>query len=216
MDDFPATERTRLRRQPERGSRDRAVAYAILDEALICHVGFATAGGPVVIPTIHARLGDRLVLHGSPASRMLRTAAAGVPVCVAVTLLDGLVLARSVFEHSMNYRSAVVFGTATPIDDPADKLAAMEALTEHVVPGRWSDARRPTEKETRATLFLAVPLDEASVKIRTGPPEDADEDYDLDVWAGVLPLTRDFGPPRPDPALKPGIPTPGYVVDYER
>ncbi len=216
MADFPATDRTRLRRQPERGSRDRAVAYAILDEALICHVGFATGEGPVVIPTIHARLGDLLVLHGSPASRMLRNAATGVQVCVAVTLVDGLVLARSVFEHSMNYRSVVVFGSATPIDDHADKLAAMEALTEHVVPGRWSDARRPTEKEARATLFLAVPLAEASVKIRTGPPEDEGGDYDLNVWAGVLPLARQFGPPVPDPALPPEIPTPGYVADYER
>lgn len=213
---FPPTARTRLRRLPERGSYDRATAYAILDEALICHVGFAGDGGPVVIPTIHARLGDRLIVHGSPASRMLRAAAGGVPVCVAVTLLDGLVLARSVFHHSMNYRSVIVFGTATPLTDPDDKLAAMRAVTEHVVPGRWDDARRPDDKEFKATLLLGVPLEEASIKIRSGPPGDDEEDYDLDVWAGVVPLRRSFGPPEPDPRLKPGIATPRYVAGYDR
>lgn len=208
---FPPTARTRLRRLPERGSYDRATAYAILDEALICHVGFAGDGGPVVIPTIHARLGDRLIVHGSPASRMLRAAAGGVPVCVAVTLLDGLVLARSVFHHSMNYRSVIVFGTATPLTDPDDKLAAMRAVTEHVVPGRWDDARRPDDKEFKATLLLGVPLEEASIKIRSGPPGDDEEDYDLDVWAGVIPYAQRPGDPIPDPRLGPGIPFPDYL-----
>ncbi len=209
------TPRTRLRRLPERASHDRELAYRIIDEALICHVGFVTDGGPVVIPTIHARMGDRLVVHGSPASRMLRTID-GADVCVTVTLLDGLVLARSVFHHSMNYRSLMVFGTARPITERAQKLAAMRAVTEHVVPGRWHDARRPDEKEFRGTLMLELPLDEASIKMRSGPPSDDDADYDLDVWAGVVPVGPAFGAPEPDPRLQDGVALPGYLADYSR
>ncbi len=216
MTEFPVTDRTRLRRQPERASYDRDTAYAILDEALICHVGFVTSAGPVVIPTIHARRSDTLYLHGSPASRMLRSLKTGIPVCVAVTLLDGLVLARSVFEHSMNYRSVVVFGTATEVTGGEHKLAAMRALTEHVVPGRWDDARQPSPKEIKATTMLAVPLEEASIKTRTGPPVDEDEDYDLAVWAGVLPISSRFEAPVPDPRLGAGIPLPGYLAGYRR
>ncbi len=215
-DRLPETERTRLRRLPERASHDRVLAYRILDEALICHVGFVAGDGPVVIPTIHARMGDRLVLHGSPASRMLRTLAGGADVCVTVTLLDGLVLARSVFHHSMNYRSVMVFGTARPITDREQKLAAMRSVTEHVVPGRWDDARRPDDKETRATLLVEVPLAEASIKTRSGPPGDDEDDYDLDVWAGVLPVYAHFGDPLPDPRLRRGVSLPHYLDEYSR
>ncbi len=210
------TERTRLRRLPERASHDRELAYRILDEALICHLGFVTDDGPVVIPTIHARMGDRLVVHGSPASRMLRTVAGGAQVCITVTLLDGLVLARSVFHHSMNYRSVMVFGTARPITERAEKVAAMRAVTEHVVPGRWDDARRPDDKEVKATLLLDVPLDEASIKTRNGPPGDDEADYDRDVWAGVVPARLGFGAPLPDPRLRDGTALPPYLDDYSR
>ncbi len=209
------TPRTRLRRLPERAHHDRELAYRILDEALFCHVGFVTGGGPVVIPTIHARIGDRLVVHGSPASRMLRTID-GADVCVTVTLLDGLVLARSVFHHSMNYRSVMIFGAARPITERAQKLTAMRAVTEHVVPGRWDDARGPDEREIKGTLLLEVPLDEASIKVRSGPPSDDEADYDLDVWAGVVPVAAAFGPPEPDPRLRGGVGLPGYLDDYSR
>ncbi len=215
-DSFPITERTTMRRVPERGEYDRDTVYAILDEALVCHVGFITDAGPVVIPTIHARDGHVLYLHGSVASRMQRTLRDGADVCITVTLVDGLVLARSVFHHSMNYRSVMVFGTATEITDPDQKEHAMEALVERLVPGRWDDSRHPNEKETRATMMLQVPLEEASAKIRTGPPGDDDEDYGLDVWAGVIPVTTVFGEAEPDPVLAPGIEPPGYVTDYSR
>jgi hypothetical protein len=213
--DFEATPRTEVRRHPERGRYERDAAFSILDEALYCHVGFLVDGQPFVIPTIHARDGDRLYLHGSPASRMLRTLKDGVPMCVTVTLLDGLVMARSVFNHSMNYRSVVIVGTATEVDGP-DKERAMEVLTHHIAPGRWRDARRPNETEFKGTLMLAMPLDEVSVKIRTGPPEDEDEDYDLEVWAGVIPLGLEAGPPLADPRLAPGIELPPYLEGYRR
>ena len=213
---FPVTNRTRLRRMPERGEYSRAEVYSILDEALICHVGFQSDDGPVVIPTIHARHEDTLYLHGSNASRMLRTVGDGRPVCVTATLVDGLVLARSVFHHSMNYRSVIVFGTASVITDHDVKLAAMEALVNRLVPGRWADARHPTEKEFAATLMLSIDIDEASAKIRTGPPGDDEEDYDLDVWAGIVSLTRTFGPPLTDPAMTRDVGVPGYVTRYKR
>ncbi len=216
MSTFPDTERTRLRRLPERAVKDRAAADAILDEALICHVGFVDCGEPFVIPTIHARDGDTLYLHGSPASRMLRSLATGVPVCVTVTLVDGLVLARSVFHSSMNYRSVMVFGHAWVVAGRDEKLAAMRAVTEHVAPGRWADARQPTEKEFKGTLLLAVPLTEASVKVRTGPPGDDEEDYALDVWAGVVPVSTRYGAPEADPRLHPGVAIPPYLTDYRR
>jgi uncharacterized protein len=187
--------RTTVKRHAERGVYDRAAIDAILDEALICHVGFVQDGQPYVIPTIHARDADRLYLHGSPGSRLLRTIKAGIDVCVTVTLLDGLVLARSVYNHSMNYRSVVVLGRAAEVTERAEKLHAMEIVVEHIVPGRWAEARQPNEGEIDGTTILALPLEEASAKIRTGPPKDFDEDLALPVWAGVIPLDLRRGHP---------------------
>jgi nitroimidazol reductase NimA-like FMN-containing flavoprotein (pyridoxamine 5'-phosphate oxidase superfamily) len=178
----------RVKREPQRGAYDRETIDAILDEALVCHLGFAVDGQPYVIPTLHARVGDRLYVHGSAASRMLRHAAADARICVTVTLLDGLVLARSVFNHSIDYRSVVVLGTPTLVEDVTEKREALRAFTEHVAPGRWEEARQPTDQELKATWILSVPLDEASAKVRTGPPEDEPEDMDLPVWAGVVPI----------------------------
>ena len=180
-------DRIRVKREPQRGVYDRATIEAILDEALLCHLGFEVDGQPYVIPTLHARVGDRLYVHGSAASRMLRHAATGVPVCATVTLFDGLVLARSVFNHSVNYRSVVVFGTATLVGDD-EKREALRALTEQLAPGRWDEARQPTDKELKATWILSLPLDETSAKVRTGAEEDEPEDLDLPVWAGVVPV----------------------------
>lgn len=190
--------RTTVKRRAERGRYDHETVHAILDEAYICHVGFVHDGAPVVLPTMHARIGDRLFIHGSAASRMLRTLAGGVEACVTVTLLDGLVLARSAFHHSMNYRSVVVFGTANVVGDGDEKLAAMRALLERVRPGRWDEARQPNDVELRQTLIIAMPLDEASAKVRTGPPIDDEDDYALGVWAGVVPLRLESGEPIAD------------------
>ena len=212
----PPTERTRVRRLPERGVYDREAIDAILDEALICHLAYAIDGQPRVIPTIHARDGNVLYVHGSNASRTLRAAKSGAPVAVEVTLLDGLVLARSAFHHSMNYRSVVVYGLAREITDPDEKWRAQRALVEHVVHGRSADARMPNERELNQTTILAVPLDEASAKVRTGPPKDEDEDYGLPVWAGVLPLATVPGEPQPDPAMSEGVPEPDYLRPYRR
>jgi len=176
-----------VKREPQRARYDRETIEAILDEALVCHLGFEVDGQPYVIPTLHARVGDRLYVHGSAASRLLRHLAGGARVCVTVTLVDGLVLARSVFNHSVNYRSAVVFGTATLVED-AEKREALRALTEQLAPGRWDEARQPTEQELKATWILSLPIDEASAKVRTGPEEDEPEDLDLPVWAGVVPV----------------------------
>src|SRR5206468_4270487 len=181
--------RTRVVREPERGVYDRAVAYQILDEGFICHVGFVMDNQPFVIPTGYGRSGDNLYIHGSAASRMLRNLDQGIPVCVTVTLLDGLVLARSIFNHSMNYRSVVVLGTAVAVEDSAEKLQALRALSEHIVPGRWADVRQPNEKELKATLVMRLPIEEFSAKVRQGPPIDDEEDYGFTTWAGVLPLT---------------------------
>jgi len=213
----PPSARATVRRQPDRGSYDRDVAAAILDEGMVCHVGLATPDGPVVIPTLYARDGDRLLLHGSVASRLLRTAAAeGTPLCVTVTLVDALVLARSAFHHSMNYRSVVVFGRAAKIDDPAEKRRALDVLVEAMVPGRTAEARAPSDVELRQTLVLAVPLDEVSVKRRTHGVVDEPEDLDLPVWAGVLPLPVVPGAAQPD-ALQPADrPVPDYVAGYRR
>jgi uncharacterized protein len=208
------TDRTRVRRVPQRGAYERQTVEAILDETLISHVGFVHDGQPVVIPTLHARLQDRLFLHGSAASRMLRTLAKGVPVCATATLVDGLVLARSAFHHSVNYRSVVVFGQATPVEPEEERLQALELFTEKLVPGRWADVRPPTRQEMKGTKVLSLPLDEASAKVRTGPPIDDDEDYDLPVWAGVLPLSTEVAPPQPDPRLDPAIETPAYVAGW--
>jgi nitroimidazol reductase NimA-like FMN-containing flavoprotein (pyridoxamine 5'-phosphate oxidase superfamily) len=205
------TPRTRLRRVPQRGAHDRETIDAILDEALIGHLGFIHDGRPAVIPTIQARVGDEVLVHGSAASRALRALKDGVDVCLTVTLLDGLVLARSAFHHSMNYRSVVLYGTARPITGDEQLEAALEAFTEKLVPGRWADVRWPTRKELKGTAVLALPIAEGSAKVRTGPPIDDDEDYDLDTWAGVIPLRLQAGPPEPDPRLRPGIAQPDYV-----
>jgi nitroimidazol reductase NimA-like FMN-containing flavoprotein (pyridoxamine 5'-phosphate oxidase superfamily) len=188
----------------------------ILDEGLVCHVGFAVEKQPFVIPTAYARVDDRLYIHGSPASRMLRTLQNGIEVCVTVTLLDGLVLARSAFHHSMNYRSVVVFGTATVVEHPNEKLAALHAFTDHVVPGRWAEVRQPTRQELAGTLVLSLPLTEASAKVRTGPPVDDEADYELSVWAGEIPLQLAATNPTPDPQLRSDIATPAYVSSYAR
>ena len=210
------SERTQVHRLPERGIYDRDTIDAILDEALICHVGHIVDGHPRVIPTIHAREGNTLYIHGSNASRTLRAAGSGADVCIEVTLLDGLVLARSAFHHSMNYRSVLVYGTAREVTDPDEKFAAQRALVDHVVHGRSVDARMPNERELGHTTILAVELDEASAKVRTGPPKDEPEDYELGVWAGVVPLTIAPGAPLPDPQLRPGLDPPTYATDYRR
>jgi uncharacterized protein len=210
------TEKTRLRRIPKRGAFDRETIYRVLDEAFICHVGFAIDGQPYVIPTGFARVGDTLLIHGSAASRMLRNLAQGIDVCVTVTLLDGLVLARSAFHHSMNYRSVVILGKATTITDDREKYDALTALSEHIIRGRWDDVRLPTPLELKATTVLSLPINEASAKIRSGDPVDDDEDYAMDVWAGVLPLQQVAGAPIPDAKLKDGTPVPSYVTNYRR
>ena len=210
------TPRTTVRRLPARGNYDTAVLKAVLDEGLVCHVGFVGDGHPFVIPTSYGRVGDVLYVHGSPASRMLRTLKDGVPVCVTVTLLDGLVLARSAFHHSMNYRSAVLLGTAVEVTDAAERDVALKAIVDHIVPGRWDSIRWPNEKELRGTLVLRLPIDEASAKIRTGPPVDDEEDYAMDVWAGVLPLLTVPGPAVADPRLAAGTPVPQHVTAYRR
>jgi uncharacterized protein len=207
------TDRTTLHRHRERGRSDRADLYAVLDAGLVCHLGVIVDGSPVVLPTGYGRDGDTLYLHGSSANQAL-LAAAGNEVCVTVTHLDGLVCARAVFNHSMNYRSAVIFGTATLLTDETERLSALRAVTEQLVPGRWEHARLPTRKEMAATAVLMVPLAEASVKVRSGPPVDEPEDYELDVWAGVLPAALTFGAPQPDPALRADVKTPEHIAGY--
>lgn len=216
MASFPATERTTVRRMPKRASYEQAVVEAILDEALICHVGFVVDGQPYVIPTIYARVGDQLYVHGSAASRMLRAVQEGIPVCVTVTLLDGLVLARSAFHHSLNYRSVMILGTAVEVTDQTERLAALKAVVEHVVPQRWADVRWPSEQELKATLVLKLPLEEVSAKVRTGPPLDDEEDYQLPCWAGEVPLRLVAQVPVPDPRLDPRTVPRTYVRDYCR
>jgi nitroimidazol reductase NimA-like FMN-containing flavoprotein (pyridoxamine 5'-phosphate oxidase superfamily) len=210
------TARTRVVREPERGVYDRETIYGLLDEAFICHVGFCVDGQPFVIPTSYGRKDANLYIHGSAASRMLRKMSGGVAVCVTVTLLDGLVLARSVFNHSMNYRSVVILGKATLVDDPEEKLTALRLLSEHILPGRWDDARQPNERELKATSVLHVPIEEFSAKIRTGPPIDDAEDYTFPTWAGVLPLEMKRGEPISDPTLDSSREVPPYVRDYSR
>jgi hypothetical protein len=210
------TERTRLHRLPDRGSHDRETIYRILDEAFLCHVGFEVGGQPFVIPMSYGRVGDQLYMHGSAASRLVRGLAKGIPVCFTVTLLDGLVLARSAFHHSLNYRSVVVLGRAERVEDPKEKLAALRALSEHIVPGRWAEVREPNDREMKATGVLKLPLLEASAKIRTGPPKDDEADLAVPVWAGVLPLHTVPGDPVPDPTPNMQAEIPGYVKSYKR
>ena len=211
------SERVRLRRKRERGSYDRAVVDAILDEALIAHLGIvAQDGQPFVIPTLHARLGDIVYCHGSIASRTLKALAAGAPICLTVSLIDGLVLARSAMHHSANYRSAVLLGCARLVEEEAEKRAALQAVVEHIVPGRWKDVRPPTDNELTATAVLAIPIEEASAKIRTGGPLDDEEDYALPAWAGVIPLVNQPLAPEPDVRLAAGISAPAYVTAYAR
>jgi uncharacterized protein len=210
------TERTRLHRLPKRGSHDIAVTNEILDAAFLAHVGFHVNGQPFVIPTLYGRDGDKLYLHGSAASRMLRELETGVPACVTVTMVDGLVLARSAFHHSMNYRSVMVFGTARKIVDPELKARALRVISDHLIEGRWNDVREPTENELKATAVLEFSIEEASAKIRTGPPIDDTEDYVLPVWAGILPLEIKVGTPIPDPQLAANFEVPDYVRLYRR
>jgi len=213
---IPPTERTRVVREPHRGSHDREAIYKILDEGFVCHVGFSVDAQPYVIPTMFARVGDNVYFHGSAASRMLRNLSDGLAVCLTVTLADGLVLARSVFNHSMNYRSVVALGRASLIEQPEEKLAALRAFTEKILPGRWNEARQPNEKELKATSILRLPLTEVSAKVRVGPVEDDAPDYDLRVWAGIIPLRLTPGAPERDEKCDPAIPVPHYAENYTR
>ncbi len=213
---FPVTERTKVVREAVRAVYDRDAIYKILDEAISCHIGFAVDGQPFVIPTMFARVGDAIYFHGSAASRTLRGLSSGLPVCITVTLSDGLVLARSVFNHSMNYRSVVALGKAVLIDEPVEKLGALRAFTEKLIPGRWSDARQPNEKELKATSILKLPLTEVSAKVRVGDVEDDAPDYELPVWAGVIPLRTVADEAIRDSRCDVSIPTPEYVLHYRR
>jgi nitroimidazol reductase NimA-like FMN-containing flavoprotein (pyridoxamine 5'-phosphate oxidase superfamily) len=210
------TDRTTISRHDERGSYDREIAYSILDEGLVAHVGLDTGSGVMVIPMTYARLRDELILHGAVASRWLSSFEEGRPISVCVTILDGLVLAQSAFSHSMNYRSVVAFGVATVVTEPQKKDAAFKALLDHLVPGRWDDSRQPDKKEIEATTVLAMPIDEASVKIRSGPPKDSAKDLDLPYWTGVIPLRLTSGEALPDPAMREQRAVPDYAVDYSR
>ena len=216
MSTFAPTDRTQVKRLPKRGAYDRETVFKILDEAFVCHVGFVVDGQPYVIPTNFGRSGDTLYLHGSAASRMLRTLSEGIPVCVTVTLVDGLVLARSAFHHSVNYRSVVILGTAHLVGDPAEKMEALRLFTEHIMKGRWDDIRLPTDQEMKGTTVLALPMEEVSAKVRTGGPIDDEEDYALPMWAGVLPLPVVPAVPIPDARLNPKTEIPGYMKGYRR
>jgi nitroimidazol reductase NimA-like FMN-containing flavoprotein (pyridoxamine 5'-phosphate oxidase superfamily) len=215
-DHLTPTKKTRVKRIPNRGAYDRETINATLDEAIICHVGFVADGQPYVIPTGFARVGENLYIHGSAASRMLRNLAEGVEVCVTVTILDGLVLARSAFHHSMNYRSVVILGKAELVTDADEKYAALEAFAEHVIPGRWPEVRPPTPKELRATSVLRLPITEASAKVRSGPPVDDEEDYAMDVWAGVIPMHLSAGKPVADPRSSSSTKLPTHELRYRR
>ncbi len=213
MLEFPVTKRNQIQRLSKRGEYRKEAIYQIVDEALICHVGFVQDGQPFVIPTIHAREGDTIYLHGARASRMLRHIQEGNPLCIEITLLDGIVLARSVFHSSMNYRSVVLFGTGEMIEAEDEKRHALEVIIQHIAPGRWEEARKPTPKELETTMVVAISIESASAKIRTGPPADDEEDYQLPVWAGVLPLQLQSLEPVADPRLESGISVPAYIND---
>jgi len=213
---YTPSARTRVVREAHRGAYDRETVYRILDEGFICHVGFIVDQQPFVIPTGYGRAGDNLYIHGSAASRMLRRIDQGISVCVTVTLLDGLVLARSIFNQSMNYRSVVVLGTAVAVQNPTEKLEALRALSEHILPGRWNDSRKPNEKELKATLVLRLPITEFSAKVRQGPPIDDEEDYLFPTWAGVVPLHLVTGVPIPDERTDRDREVPEYAQRYSR
>ena len=210
-DSLKKTPRSRLKRRPGRGSFEREAVNAVLDAGLICHVGYVIDGAPLVTPTLHWRMGDKVFWHGSAASRALRTQAAGGDVCLTVTLLDGLVMARSAFHHSVNYRSAMLFGRAHKLEDRGEQMVAMEGLLDRVAPGRWQDARPPTDKELKATLILWMAIEEGAAKVRSGPPIDDAEDMSIPCWAGVVPVAPTLGKPVPDPLMKAGVAPPPYL-----
>lgn len=212
MTEFSINRRNQIRQLTKRGQYDKAAVYDIIDEGFICHVGFTEGDQPFVIPFLYARMDDSLVLHGAPSSRLIKHCQSGKPVCIAITLLDGLVLARAVFHHSLNYRSVVLFGKGHTIDGEDEKLQALRVLTEHLAPGRWDDARQPNPQELNATVVVSIPIESASAKIRTGPPSDDDADYALPVWAGVLPIKQQMLEPVNDPKLADGIPVPEYLL----
>jgi len=216
MTEFPKTSQSRIKRLPKRGYYDSETIYKILDEALICHVGFVENKQPFIIPTNFARVGDTIILHGAKASRLLKHIEAGNPICVEVTLVDGLVLARSVFIHSVNYRSVVLFGTGQAIENDQEKMAALEAVSEHIIPGRWREARLPNRKEMNATSVVSIKIDQASAKVRSGPPGDEEEDYALPIWAGVLPLQEMPMSPVRDELMTQDIAVPKYIAKYSR
>jgi uncharacterized protein len=213
-DAYQPTERTTVKRLPARGAYDKAVVHQILDEGMVCHLGFVIEGQPFVMPTLYVRIDETIYVHGSPASRMLQALDDGAKACVTVTLIDGLVLARSAFHHSMNYRSVVVFGQAMVVADADEKTRILKGMTDHLIPGRWPTIRQPSPQELKKTLVLAIAIDEASAKVRVGPPLDDEEDYELDIWAGVVPLAVMASTPLPDPRLPPGIPTPPHAAQY--
>lgn len=216
MNQFAPTERTKVRRKPDRGHYDRETIYAILDEAFVCQVGFVVDGMPFVVPTNYVRVGDKLFLHGSPASRLMKTLSSGAPFCLSVTLLDGIVFSPTAMGHSVNYRSVVVMAKAEVIEQPAAKLAAMRDFVEHVIHGRWAQVKPPSENDLKATMVLAVPLVEASAKVRTGFAVDAEKEYETSAWTGVLPLKWSPQPPLDDPRSKKKISVPGNVLNYVR
>lgn len=216
MSDFPTSKRNTINRLPQRGHYDAETIYSILDEALICHVAFTQESEPFVIPSLYARLDDCILLHGAKASRLMKYIQEGGQVSIAVSLIDGLVVARSVFHHSVNYRSVVLFGKGTLVKAEAEKMHALEVITEHILPGRWAEARKPTPKELNATTVVSIPIESASAKVRTGQPGDDEDDYKLPIWAGVLPLSLQASAPINDPLLMGGIPVPPYVSGYKR
>ena len=215
MKTYPISNRNRVKRISNKSDYSKETVHAIIDEALFCHLGIIHDGKPVVIPTIHARMGDHIVFHGSNASRLLKISNNN-EICVTITLLDGLVMARSLFNSSMNYRSAVIFGKGEIIKDHNERMAAFKSITDHIAPGRWDDARQPNNSELKQTSVVRMPIDEASAKISVGPPDDEDEDYALDYWAGVIPINQTYGEPESDPILQEGITIPGYLKNYCR
>ena len=211
-----ASEKIKVKRVPKRGSYDRETIYRILDKEFVCHVGFIHEGYPVVIPTLYGRQGDSIYLHGSMASRMMKNLSQGLEMCVTVTLINGLVLARSAFHHSANYESVVLFGKAIPVDDPVEKNEGLRLVSEHIIPGRWEECRQPNAKELKGTMLLKISIDEASAKIRVGGPVDDKEDYDLDIWAGVLPIVKKYGNPVIDPLIDREMELPGSVMQIRK